>query len=141
MLLTVLQACLSYVSFFALVWWIWASRVAYDVRFTKGDWIHRIFLFLQFIIFCALAAFTKDFDIGYDLMKDQEEEIVLTMQKYQNYSKAEIGAAQYRLDRLPILNAKGVSLVLMLSRILLLLQYTLGEWSLPRDIHQTKGLS
>ena len=127
MLLTVLQACLSYVSFFALVWWIWASRVAYDVRFTKGDWIHRIFLFLQFIIFCALAAFTKDFDIGYGLAVDQEQEVVLATQQFQNYSKAEIDATQFRLNRLPLLNAKGIFLVLMLSRLVLLLQYVLGE--------------
>ena len=113
--------------FFILVWWIWASRVAYDVRFAKADWVHRIFLLLQFVIFCALAAFTKDFDIGYNVATDEDQDTTTQIQRLQNYTNAELNAEQFRLDRMPLLNAKGTSIVMMLSRLLLLLQYVVGK--------------
>lgn len=114
-------------AFFIIVWWTWASRVAYDVRFAKSDWIHRISLFLQFVIIGALAAFTRDFDIGYKIVNDEDQQIVIQDEQFQNNTASEIDAAQFRADRLPVLNAKGTSMVMFLGRLLLLIQYILGE--------------
>ncbi len=39
----------------------------------------------------------------------------------------DIAAAAYRNNRLPTLNARGLSIVMALSRLLLLVQYIIGE--------------
>lgn len=132
------QTLVSYLLFFVLVWWIWASQVCYDVRFTTSDWVHRVSVFLQFVVFCALAAFTKDFDIGYQLSTSAsvEEKVVEEIQSMGGVSEAQIKAAQFRQNRLPILNARGISLVMMFSRLLLLAQYLLTMYHAPAcDVH------
>lgn len=53
------QDALSYACFFVFVWWIWVTQVAYNLRFRQVDWLHRLWVFLQLIVFGALAAFTK----------------------------------------------------------------------------------
>lgn len=137
------QTCISYLFFFTLVWWIWASQVCYDVRFTKADWVHRLSVFLQFIIFCALAAFTKDFDIGYLLSPSAtaEQQVVEEIQSIGGFSEEQISAAQFREDRLPTLNARGISLVMMFSRVLLLVQYLLTLYHAPADNSRDSFLS
>jgi len=116
------QALLSYLSFFILVWWIWASQVAYNLRFRQSDWLHRFYVFLQLVLFSALAAFTRDFDITAGFMGDDDQGL--------NQLLSELGddentfkAIQFREDRLPRLNARGVAMTMALSRLLLLVQY------------------
>ena len=121
------QACVSYLLFFTLVWWIWVSQVAYDIRFTKGDWVHRVSVFLQFIVFCALAAFTKDFDIGYKIIVNKDESAAVQTQLQDGLTNEEVNASQYREDHLPLMNARGISTVMVFSRLLLLSQYLISE--------------
>lgn len=78
-------------------------------------------------MFGALAAFTKDFDVGFKLVEDLFQQSVTETQQLRNFTSAEIGAVQFRQDRLAILNAKGISVVMFLGRVLLLIQYILGE--------------
>lgn len=105
--------------------------------------MHRLSVFLQFIVFCALAAFTKDFDIGYQLSSSAsvEKQNVANIQSNDGLSEEEINAAQFREDRLPLLNAKGISLVMMFSRVLLLLQYLLSLYHAPVDNSRVSPLS
>ncbi|CAE6488593.1 unnamed protein product [Rhizoctonia solani] len=54
---------LSYVTFFAVMWWLWASQTLYSVHFYTNDWIHLISTFAQLIIFGFLAATTRGYDV------------------------------------------------------------------------------
>lgn len=56
------------------MWWIWASQVAYNIRFRQSDWLHRLFVFIQLLVFCALAAFTNGFDITNGISNNWKEQ-------------------------------------------------------------------
>ncbi|THU93357.1 hypothetical protein K435DRAFT_861588 [Dendrothele bispora CBS 962.96] len=123
----------SYLSFFALVWWIWASQVAYNVRFRRADWMHRFFVFLQFFIFCGLAAFTHEFNITSGVVDDTQEENeadALEREAFQDdqFTLPFLEGQKYRDNLLPKLNFKGVSIVMALSRLLLLIQYSVAYY-------------
>ncbi|KZT35212.1 hypothetical protein SISSUDRAFT_191315 [Sistotremastrum suecicum HHB10207 ss-3] len=119
------EAMTSFIAFFVLVWWIWASQVAYNMHFHKNDWIHRFVAFLNLLIFGTLSAFTKDFEIAAGLapasdINASSSDVGLTL----NFTVPGVSSVQnYRAERLPILGARGISLVLALSRLVLLLQY------------------
>jgi len=83
-------------------------------------------VFLQLVLFSALAAFTRDFDITAGFMGDDDQGL--------NQLLSELGddentfkAIQFREDRLPRLNARGVAMTMALSRLLLLVQYAVGR--------------
>jgi hypothetical protein len=105
------------------------------MRFRQADFLHRIWMFLQLVAFAALAAFTKDFDITNGLKNDEAEQkkiddALSTLSVTGDTSSA----LKFRESRLPLLNAEGLSLVMMLSRVLLLLQYLVGEDSISSFI-------
>lgn len=121
----------SYLSFFALVWWVWASQVAYNVRFRQSDWLHRLFVFLQLLVFCALAAFTNNFDVTNGIsnnVKEQDQMQQLQLEDF--YSQQDIAVSNYRNGRLPTLNARGISITMALSRTILLAQYLLSAYTI-----------
>lgn len=93
------------------------------MRFRQADWLHRIWVFAQLIVFCLLAAFTKDFDVTSGLLNNPDEaaaDQILTKQGF------DLTGTKFRGSRLPRLNAKGVTVAMGVSRLLLLLQYTIG---------------
>ncbi|THU76297.1 hypothetical protein K435DRAFT_900956 [Dendrothele bispora CBS 962.96] len=130
----------SYLSFFALVWWIWASQVAYNVRFCRADWMHRLFVFLQFFVFCGLAAFTRNFDITNGIIDDSQKENAadtLAQQSFQDDMAVPLlKARNYRNKLLPKLNFRGISIVMALSRLLLLIQYSVVIGDNPGEDNQ-----
>ncbi|THU79258.1 hypothetical protein K435DRAFT_884399 [Dendrothele bispora CBS 962.96] len=131
----------SYLSFFALVWWIWASQVAYNVRFRRADWMHRFFVFLQFFVFCGLAAFTRDFNITNGILDDSQKENEADILERQSYQDDRIAipllkAGNYRHKLLPKLNFRGISIVMALSRLLLLIQYSVVIGDNPGEDNQ-----
>ena len=121
------ENALSYVCYAFFVWWIWASQVAYNMRFRQADWLHRIWTFAQLIVFSALAAFTKDFNITDGLKHDPEGEQANNIFVQLGGDKSALDASAFRNERLPRLNAKGISVVLAISRIVLLVQYLVSE--------------
>ena len=79
-------------------------------------------------MFCTLAAFTRNFDVTDGIVNDVQEQNVLTQLKLQDFmSQQDIAVAQYRSDRIPTLNARGISMTIAFSRVVLLAQYVLGE--------------
>ncbi|KAG8761109.1 hypothetical protein FRC11_014344 [Ceratobasidium sp. 423] len=54
---------LSYVTFFLVMWWLWASQTLYSVHFYTNDWFHLGSIFAQLIIFGLLAATTRGYDV------------------------------------------------------------------------------
>jgi hypothetical protein len=123
------QDVLGYLCFWGLTWWIWASAVAYNVRFRQADWFHRGAVILQLVIFGALAAFTRDFDItaglagGDDPDQDRAERIQIDLMMA---SKDGIDAQRLQKDRLPGLNFRGIAMIMAWSRVLLMVQYIIG---------------
>ena len=118
----------SHCSFFALVWWIWASQVAYNVRFRQSDWLHRLFVLLQLLVFCILATFTKSFDVTNGLINNTKEHSILINLKSQGDSSLQdIAVEDYRPQRIATLNARGISMTIAFSRVVLLAQYLIGK--------------
>ena len=81
-----------------------------------------------------MAAFTNSFDITNGLSSSTNEEVDATeglagMTSTFNDSNAEAVAQAARDARLPVLNARGISIVMACSRLLMLAQYGLGSQS------------
>ncbi|KLO09453.1 hypothetical protein SCHPADRAFT_893096 [Schizopora paradoxa] len=129
----------SYLCFFALVWWVWASQVAYNVRFCTRDWIRRSFVCAQLVIFGTLASFTNDFDIFVGIQNDSSDQATqLQLQQDALVDLHIIAAGNARQNRLPRLNAKGISIVLGASRLVLLAQYICAKY-IPRPVSGKKN--
>ena len=80
-----------------------------------------------------MAAFTGDFDITAGI-KNGVDQNAVDFQLTPGFgdSVQDVGAELFRDARLPTLNARGLSITMALSRILLLFQYALSELtSLP----------
>jgi len=113
------------------VWWIWASQVAYNVRFRQADWLHRLFVFLQVFVFCGLAAFTKDFDVTNDIENDSQMNQRIANLEVDAFGQSQrpwISVERFRAQRLPTLNARGISMTMAISRVFLLIQYLVGKY-------------
>lgn len=120
------------------MWWVWASQVAYNVRFRQSDWLHRLFVFLQLLIFCALAAFTNNFDITNGISNNSKQQNqMLEMQLEDFYTQQDIAVGNYRNGRLPTLNARGISITMALSRMILLAEYLLSNAPWHLLMHKT----
>ena len=109
-----------------MVWWVWASQVAYNVRFRQSDWMHRLFVFLQLFTFCAFAAFTNNFNIFSGLRQDTIDEGFNLKFQEEDDPSGEINELLRISTRLPTLNARGVSIIMAFSRLVLLVQYANG---------------
>ncbi|KZP30448.1 hypothetical protein FIBSPDRAFT_108590 [Athelia psychrophila] len=114
---------LSYVAFFLWVWWVWIAQVAYNMRFRQADWFHRIMVFVQLIVFSAMAAFADQFDITNGIANNPDQAQAESLLSAAGYNKNELDAQNFRNTRIPLLNARGISMAMALSRIVLLVQY------------------
>jgi hypothetical protein len=130
----------SYISFFVIVWWIWASQVAYNISFRQADWLHRGFVFLQLMVFAALAAFTNDFDVTSGIASDKNDQLLTRLKLSAGFGQSTIDAEKYRMKRLPRLNARGISITIAASRLVLLAQYLIGA-SYPNSSYETSNLA
>ncbi|KZP30511.1 hypothetical protein FIBSPDRAFT_1038176 [Athelia psychrophila] len=118
------EGAISYICFFTFVWWIWVAQVAYNMRFRQADWLHRVWVFFQLGVFSALSAFTSDFDITFGLTgSDPTEALREQLMAELGNDNGHLTAQTFRNERLPRVNARGISMVLALSRLLLLAQY------------------
>ena len=85
-------------------------------------------VFAQLIIFSALAAFTRDFDITSGIAQDPDAALVDAISTQAGLEDQNgLVASHFRYNRLPLLNARGVSITMAFSRLLLFLQYAVGE--------------
>jgi len=129
----------SFLVFFYLVWWIWASQTIYNVRFRTRDFMHRTFAVLQFVIFGTMATFTSNFSIFSGILPDDSQTPVNPVQfQLSNITFNDVFATGLREEHLPVLNARGISLVMAFSRLLLLFQYLLVYIYADRTIKHKK---
>ena len=124
------QSALSYVCFLGLVWWIWGSQVLYNIRFRQRDWVHRIFIVLQLLLFCGLAAYARGFDISRGIVQqnqDGDPELTELVAISNLYIDTSVAVEEERSGYLSLVNNTGISVMIALSRLLLLIQYTRGK--------------
>ncbi|MGI9665887.1 MAG: low temperature requirement protein A [Acidimicrobiia bacterium] len=55
---------MSYVAYFVLIWWLWASHTFYADRFDTDDLVYRLLAFLQMVSIAFLAASLSTDDAG-----------------------------------------------------------------------------
>ena len=73
-----------------------------------------------------MAAFTRDFDITGGIVKHSDSALADQLFTQAGSDQNGLAASHFRDNRLPLLNARGLSMTMALSRLLLLLQYILG---------------
>ncbi|KAF8882723.1 hypothetical protein BD779DRAFT_913589 [Infundibulicybe gibba] len=122
------NAASSFMAYFVLVWWIWASQVAYNTRFRTRDWVHRFFSGAQFVVFCAMATFSN-FSIGV-ISRESPGYLVYPSVGPIDYNLSNnTGERFYAFDErqwtLPLINGIGVAVTMGCSRIFLCIQYLL----------------
>jgi hypothetical protein len=94
--------------------------------------VHRVFAILQFGVFGTMATFTRNFNIFAGLLTDDSQppdtpvDFQLSTTDFNS-----VFASSLREERLPVLNAKGISIVLGFSRLFLLTQYAIGQFFRP----------
>jgi hypothetical protein len=92
--------------------------------------MHRIFAVLQFGILASMASFTNHFNIFFGLIPDNQSGLPASPVNFQvgtNFNSSSGFAWKTRAGKLPVINAKGISFVMGASRLLLFVQYLLGE--------------
>ena len=87
-------------------------------------------VFVQLIVFSAMAAFTDAFDITNGIASNPTQGQINNLLSYGGFSKGDVSAQMFRNNRLPVLNARGISMSMGLSRIVLLVQYLAGAFLL-----------
>ncbi|CAE6500020.1 unnamed protein product [Rhizoctonia solani] len=91
--------------------------VLYNVDFYSNDWFHLLFMFLQLLVFGALAATTRGFDISnYILHSPGSSELHV-------YDIMTIEPERYKAERLTKVSLQVITLVVALSRAFLLIQH------------------
>jgi hypothetical protein len=90
--------------------------------------MHRIFAILQFLIFATMATFTSNFNVFSGLLGGSSQTSSNPVDfQINNTDFSSIFASSLRDERLPVLNARGISVTMACSRLLLLMQYVVGE--------------
>jgi hypothetical protein len=106
--------------------------------------MHRIFAFLQFIVFGTMATFSSNFNVFSGLMRDASEKLSPGNFQISDPKISSIFASSLSRHKLPVLNARGISMTMACSRMLLLIQYSVGQsflettkiYKLPIICHQ-----
>ncbi|CAE7226053.1 unnamed protein product [Rhizoctonia solani] len=108
---------ISYVVFFIIAWWMWVSQVLYNVDFYSNDWFHLVFMFLQLLVFGALAATTRGFDVSNYILHSPGSTGLRV------YDIMTIDPERYKAERLTKVSFRVITLVVALSRAFLLIQH------------------
>ncbi|KAH7338475.1 hypothetical protein B0J17DRAFT_628955 [Rhizoctonia solani] len=115
------QDTVSYIAFFLVVWWLWASQTLYSIHFYTNDWVHLLSIFVQLIIFGLLAATTR----GYDVTAYIRHSPGISTFDPQTMDEM-VDPERYRADRVADYSLKVIAVSLALSRTLLWAQHLLG---------------
>ncbi|CAE6514173.1 unnamed protein product [Rhizoctonia solani] len=92
-------------------------QVLYNIDFYSNDWFHLLFMFLQLLVFGALAATTRGFDVSnYILHSPGSSELHV-------YDIMTIDTERYKAERLTKVSFRVITLVVALSRAFLLIQH------------------
>ncbi|CAE6418925.1 hypothetical protein ACGC1H_006156 [Rhizoctonia solani] len=109
----------SYIAFFLVVWWLWASQTLYSVHFYTNDWVHLLSIFAQLIIFGLLAATTRGYDVTAYIMHSPG---ISTLDSYSTIEDI-LDPDRYTADRVAGHSLRVIALTLAISRTLLWAQH------------------
>ncbi|CAE6410379.1 unnamed protein product [Rhizoctonia solani] len=125
----------SYIAFFLVVWWLWASQTLYSIHFYTNDWVHLLSIFVQLIIFGLLAATTRGYDVTAYIRHSPGISTLdpKTMEEM-------VDPERYRADRVADYSLKVIAVSLALSRTLLWAQHLLVLWHARRTARKQKLL-
>ncbi|KAG8747791.1 hypothetical protein FRC10_011236 [Ceratobasidium sp. 414] len=118
---TEIQDSVSYIVFFTTAWWLWASQVFYSAEFYTDDWFHVLLVFLQLVIFGALASATRGKRAGFDITN-----YILHSPGSDNLEPYDIDTItpdRYGAERLTKVSVRVVMISISISRALLLVQH------------------
>ncbi|KAG8792256.1 hypothetical protein FRC12_006639 [Ceratobasidium sp. 428] len=107
----------TYIVFFTVAWWIWTSQVFYTSDFYTDDWFHLLVVFIQLIIFGALAAITRGIDVSTYILHSPGST------EWESNDINTITPELYSAERLTKLSFEAIAIVVALSRLLLLVQH------------------
>ncbi|QRV88301.1 low temperature requirement protein LtrA [Ceratobasidium sp. AG-Ba] len=107
----------TYVVFFTIAWWIWTSQVFYSIDFYTDDWFHLLVVFLQLIIFGALAAVTRGIDVSDYILHSPDSAA------WEPTDIESMTPEAYSADKVTMISFEAIALVLAFSRLLLLVQH------------------
>ncbi|KAG9093774.1 hypothetical protein FRC06_011377 [Ceratobasidium sp. 370] len=107
----------TYIVFFTIAWWIWTSQVFYTIEFYTDDWFHLLVVFLQLVVFGALAAITRGIDVSAYILHSPGSTT------WESNDINTITPERYSAERLTKLSFKAIAIVVSLSRLLLLVQH------------------
>ncbi|KAG8723986.1 hypothetical protein FRC09_000883 [Ceratobasidium sp. 395] len=107
----------TYIVFFTVAWWIWTSQVFYTIDFYTDDWFHLLVVFIQLIIFGALAAITRGIDVSTYILHSPGST------EWESNDINTITPELYSAERLTKLSFEAIAIVVSLSRLLLLVQH------------------
>ncbi|KAH7338473.1 hypothetical protein B0J17DRAFT_662609 [Rhizoctonia solani] len=108
----------SYIAFFLVVWWLWASQTLYSVQFYTNDWVHLLFIFIQLIIFGLLAATTRGYDVTAYILHSPG---VSTLDP--KMIDDIVDPERYKADRVADYSLRVIAVSLAISRTLLWVQH------------------
>ena len=108
-----MTALSQYVGFFGLLWMTWYNVSLYDVRFATDSVFERIFKALQFGAMIGFAVSGPQFDVGEDTatITGNSDNVQLNVIPDPNFS-----------------SFRALTLMMMLSRIVLVFQYLQALW-------------
>ncbi|KAG8693075.1 hypothetical protein FRC08_009334 [Ceratobasidium sp. 394] len=107
----------TYIVFFTIAWWIWTSQVFYSIDFYTDDWFHLLVIFLQLVIFGALAAITRGIDVSTYILHSPGSTTL------ESSDVETITPERYSAERLTKLSFRAIAIVIAFSRLLLLVQH------------------
>ncbi|KXT17759.1 hypothetical protein AC579_3643 [Pseudocercospora musae] len=98
----------QYIGFFCVLWFTWYQVGLYDVRFSTDSVFERMAKYCQFLVMIAFAIIGPKFDVGQHMQQGSDDD------------------ADEEGPTLPFFRA--LTLVLMASRLVLVLQYIVSLW-------------
>ncbi|KAF8609072.1 hypothetical protein BDV93DRAFT_551865 [Ceratobasidium sp. AG-I] len=118
---------ISYIVFFIIAWWMWVSQVFYSVDFYTDDWFHLLIVFIQLLIFGALAATTRGFDVSNYILHSPGSFT------WESTDLETTTPERYNIERVTKISLEAITVVVAISRLLLLIQYLRGTFFTARS--------
>jgi hypothetical protein len=58
------SAIITFISYFTIIQWIWATQTFYDIRFQAEDVVHRVYKAAQICLFVYIGAASRRWDLS-----------------------------------------------------------------------------
>lgn len=121
--ITDVNALLSYICFFAVLWSTWFQITLHDVRFARDCKFERMCKFGQMMTFVAFALVGSKFRVPTGMSEDMESKDNKVRDFWRTAFDAAVFRSQSLADQRPLQNFRILCYTLVVSRVQLTLQY------------------